>query len=225
MQKAVARRFVRSVSRRNCVGAPDTVSDGYGSQRGSVSRHWRGASRKQPTERLEGRLGELDLIALMIGGIEFRQTLVVVILGLVADGQKHVLGLGQGPTENATVCTAPDGLVERELRTDRAYPYVIDGSKAETTRVLNIPIRQPDHAGVPRAPRGREREQSERRNEILARLVAGAKSRFRRDRAQQVLERRHEVRFVENDQGVRAQEPRVIRPHLARDAVSLEQEA
>jgi transposase-like protein len=42
-----------------------------------------------------------------------------------------VLGLWQGATENSTVCMALlDDLVERGLRTDQPYLFVLDGSKA-----------------------------------------------------------------------------------------------
>src|SRR5579883_774737 len=45
-----------------------------------------------------------------------------------------------------------------------------------------------------------------------------------RDAAQQGLERRNEMRFVENDQRIRTEQTGVIGPHPARDAVACEQQ-
>jgi len=40
-----------------------------------------------------------------------------------------------------------------------------------------------------------------------------------------VLERRHEVGFVKDDQRIYPEQPGVIRPHLPRHAIALEQQA
>ncbi len=70
-------------------------------------------------------------MALLIDGIEFAGQVLVVALGVAADGTKHVLGLWQGATENATVVKALlEDLVARGLDLDRRYLVVIDGSKA-----------------------------------------------------------------------------------------------
>lgn len=56
---------------------------------------------------------------------------MVVALGLAISGKKHVLGLWQEATENTTVVKSLlEDLVERGLRTDRRYLFVIDGAKA-----------------------------------------------------------------------------------------------
>ena len=79
-------------------GALDAVCDGYGIGRSSVSRHWKAASQKQLKELMERPLGDLDLVAMLIDGIEFHGTLIVAAIGFAADGKKHVLGLWQGAT-------------------------------------------------------------------------------------------------------------------------------
>ena len=43
MEDAVSQRVIRGVSTRNYEGALDAVCDGYGVQRSSVSRQWKGA--------------------------------------------------------------------------------------------------------------------------------------------------------------------------------------
>ena len=52
-------------------------------------------------------------------------------VGVDAEGRKHVLGLRDGASENATVCTALlEDLVERGVKPGRRRLFVIDGSKA-----------------------------------------------------------------------------------------------
>ena len=56
---------------------------------------------------------------------------LVVALGIASSGEKHVLGLWQGATENTTVVKSLlEDLVARGLQTDRRYLFVIDGAKA-----------------------------------------------------------------------------------------------
>ena len=131
MEDAVSQRVIRGVSTRNYEGALDAVCDGYGVQRSSVSRQWKAASTKQLKVMMERPLGDLDLVAMMIDGVSFHDTLIVAALGFTSDGTKHVLGLWSGATENAEVCKGLlNDLIERGLRTDRSYLFVLDGSKA-----------------------------------------------------------------------------------------------
>ena len=86
---------------------------------------------------MERPLGDLNLVALMMDGIEFQDYLLVVAMGFDATGKKHILGLWDGATENAVVCGALlDELIERGLATDRRYLFVLDGSKALRKAVL-----------------------------------------------------------------------------------------
>ena len=74
------------------------------SREGSVSRHYKAATSKQLKELTERRLDSLGLVALMIDGIDFQGVILVVALGIAADGRKHVLGLWPGATENSRLC-------------------------------------------------------------------------------------------------------------------------
>jgi len=56
---------------------------------------------------------------------------VAVALGIDERGEKHVLGLHEGATENESTCRALiEDLVARGVRSDRSRLFVIDGSKA-----------------------------------------------------------------------------------------------
>ena len=86
---------------------------------------------------------------------------ILVALGVDADGKKHPLGIREGSSENAAVAKALlADLVERGLPTDRAFVFVIDGSKAlrqaidKTFGTLALIQRCPVHKrrNVARAP-------------------------------------------------------------------------
>ena len=78
---------------------------GYGIKKSSISRHFVKATAEQMREFMERDLSGLNLCAIFIDGIEFKRQMLVVALGLDKKGKKHILGLWQGATENATVCT------------------------------------------------------------------------------------------------------------------------
>lgn len=131
MQRAVVPRVLAGVATRRYEQTLDAVCDGYGIAKSSVSRHWQAASAARLQAFQERPLGELDLVALLLDGIEFHAYLLVVALGIDTAGRKHVLGMWPGATENATVCKSLlDDLKQRGLPTDRRYLVVIDGSKA-----------------------------------------------------------------------------------------------
>ena len=131
MQRAVAERVVCGLSTRKYRRAVASVLEGYGIEKSSVSRQFVRATVNQLRELCERRLEGLNLVALLIDGVAFAGRTLIVALGLEEDGSKHVLGLWQGATENATVCTALlEDLVERGLNPERRYLFVLDGSKA-----------------------------------------------------------------------------------------------
>lgn len=110
-----------------------------GTSRSAVSRRFVAATKKQMGEWLGRDLSGLDLAALMIDGIVIAEHVMLVALGIDADGKKHVLGVREGATENATACTALlTDLRDRGLRTERAVLVVIDGGKALAKAVRNV---------------------------------------------------------------------------------------
>ena len=130
MQRAVARKLIRQVSTRNYAGAIDDCLEGYGVDKSSVSRHWKIATAAE-LEKLSQRPVPPDLAALLLDGKSFRGEHLIVALGVDAKGDKHVLGLWHGATENSTVVRALlTDLRERGLDTEVAILVVLDGAKA-----------------------------------------------------------------------------------------------
>jgi len=94
----------------------------------SVSRRFVALTSAQLATWLARPLDDLDVRVIFLDGLHFREHVVVVALGVDAQGQKHVLALHEGTTENATVCKALlTDLRERGLDLDRPMLFVIDG--------------------------------------------------------------------------------------------------
>jgi putative transposase len=139
MQRAVRERMVCGLSTRQYRRAVGTVLNGYGIARSSVSRHFVRTTAGELQQLLQRRLEKLKLAAILIDGIEFSGQLMVVALGLDESGVKHLLGLWQGATENATLVRALlEDLVERGLDVKRHYLFVLDGSKALRAAVERV---------------------------------------------------------------------------------------
>jgi transposase-like protein len=99
--------------------------------RSSVSRRFAALSAAQLGEHFSQRLEKLDFPVVLVDGIHFRSRIVLIALGVDSEGEKHVLGLREGSTENATVVKALlSDLVERGLDCARSRLWVIDGAKA-----------------------------------------------------------------------------------------------
>jgi transposase-like protein len=73
-----------------------------GMSKSATSGHLMARMSDKLREQRTRRLDRLDLLGLMIDGLEIAQRTVVVALGILADGSKVVLGLWKGSTENAT---------------------------------------------------------------------------------------------------------------------------
>jgi len=66
-----------------------------------------------------------------LDSVVYAEQTMTVALGVLENGAKQVLGVRQGATENAAVCTALlEDLQERGLDTSQPTLLVLDGSKA-----------------------------------------------------------------------------------------------
>lgn len=139
MRSSVTKNMALGISSRNYEEAVEGFMKGYGIKKSSVSRHFVKATAEQMREFLERNLSGLDLAAIFIDGIAFKGQLIVVALGLDKDGRKHVLGLWQGATENATVCTSLlEDMARRGLNMGSDYLFILDGSKALRSAVSKM---------------------------------------------------------------------------------------
>ena len=138
-QRAVREGIVAGLSTRNYRRAVQSVLDGYGIAKSSVSREFVQASAAQLKKLCEKKLDGLDLVAILIDGIHLGKQVLVVALGIETSGKKQVLGLWQGATENtAVVKDLLEDLVARGLSTERRYLFVIDGAKALRAAIARV---------------------------------------------------------------------------------------
>jgi len=94
----------------------------------SVSRRFVALTTTQLASWLTRPLDGLAIRIIFIDGLHFREHVVLIALGVDVQGDKHVLALHEGTTENATVCKALlTDLRERGLDLDRPILFVIDG--------------------------------------------------------------------------------------------------
>ena len=97
----------------------------------AVSRRFVQLSQEQLAQWLARPIGELDLPVVMIDGIHFRERVILLAIGIDAQGNKHVLGLREGSTEAArVVASLLSDLIDRGLDAQRMRLWVIDGGKA-----------------------------------------------------------------------------------------------
>lgn len=139
MPEAALKRLVRGVSTRNYEEVVDLAREGFGVKKSSVSRAFVKASATAVEELSSRRLDQERFLALFLDGVEYAGETMLVALGITETGEKKILGLRQGASENAAVCTALlEELRERGLDTSQPILAVIDGAKALAAAVKRV---------------------------------------------------------------------------------------
>ena len=119
------------VSTRNYRRVLPEMAETVGVSKSAVSREFVEASAEELSRLAERNFKDTDLLVIYMDGLHFGAYLVVVVVGVDARGEKHLLGLAEGSTENAAVCKdLLADLVARGLDPAKRYLFVIDGSKA-----------------------------------------------------------------------------------------------
>jgi transposase-like protein len=110
-----------------------------GTSRSAISRRFVAATETALAELMAADLSSLDLVALMVDGVNFAGHCCVVAVGIDIDGVKHPLGVAEGDTENATLVTGLlVGLRDRGLDVTRPILCVLDGAKALASAVKAV---------------------------------------------------------------------------------------
>ncbi len=123
--------MMRGVSTREYHEVLPEMAATMGVSKSAVSRQAIEASTEQLKQLQERRWDSTEILVVYIDGQRFGEHLIISAVGVDSDGNKHVLGLAAGATENAA---AVKGLLthlrDQGLPTDRKYLFVIDGAKA-----------------------------------------------------------------------------------------------
>lgn len=139
MPEAALKRMVRGVSTRNYEEVVEVARAGFGVKKSSVSRAFVKATAAAIQDLSSRKLNQDRFLAIFLDGVEYAGETMLVALGLTETGEKKILGLRQGASENATVCVALlEELRERGLDTSQPILAVIDGSKALAAAVKRV---------------------------------------------------------------------------------------
>ena len=123
--------LLEGVSTRHYQGVIPKMADTVGVSKSSVSRAMMQASEAEVAKLLDRRFDDVDLLIIYVDGMHFGEQCVIGAVGVDDHGNKHVLGIQEGATENAAAAKdLLQSLVERGVKPDRRRLFVIDGSKA-----------------------------------------------------------------------------------------------
>jgi putative transposase len=131
MEDAVWHKIMHGLTMRHYSAIVRELEQAYGIEKSTVSEHFVEASRRQ-LQKLETRsLSGHQFCAVLLDGTCFDKQQIIVALGLTLQGEKLVLGLRQGATENSTVVRhLLEDLQQRGIDFEVPRMYVLDGSKA-----------------------------------------------------------------------------------------------
>ena len=123
--------LMRGVSTRNYKEVIPTMAETVGVSKSDVSRRVVEASEAEVEALLSRRFDELKLLVIYIDGLIFGDYTMIGAVGVDSEGNKHVLGIREGATENSTVVKELlEDIVARGVDPKRKMLFVIDGSKA-----------------------------------------------------------------------------------------------
>ena len=123
--------LMHGVSTRNYKQVIPQMAETAGVSRSAVSRAAIEASEAEVEALLSRRFDDLKLLVIYVDGLVFGDYTMIGVVGVDAEGHKHVLGIREGATENSTVITELlEDIVSRGVDPKRKMLFVIDGSKA-----------------------------------------------------------------------------------------------
>jgi transposase-like protein len=131
MEDSVWQKMMHGLTTRRYSQVIEELEQAYGIKKSTISDHFIEASRQRLDQLLARRLNDYPLCAMLIDGTPFGGQQLITVLGVTIHGEKRVLGLRQGATENSTVIgQLLADLAERGVDFEVPRLYVIDGGKA-----------------------------------------------------------------------------------------------
>jgi len=131
MEESVWKKIMNGLTTRRYSHIIEELEQAYGIKKSTISEHFIEASRERLNKLLARSLNEYPICAMMIDGTPFGDQQLITAIGVTVHGQKLVLGLRQGATENATVVKQLlADLQDRGVDFEVPRLYVLDGGKA-----------------------------------------------------------------------------------------------
>jgi transposase-like protein len=123
--------LMKGISTRNYKAVLPDMAQTVAVSKSNISREFIEQSEQTLRQLCERRFDDKDILIVYIDGIQLGESHVIVALGVDFAGFKHILGLREGASENATVVKdLLTNIVARGLDSSRRRMFVIDGSKA-----------------------------------------------------------------------------------------------
>lgn len=130
IEASIMAKMLHGVSTRDYRKATESLTEAYGIEKSSVSRHYVRAT-AQALKKFNERPIDRYFPIIFIDGYEIGGEIIVVALGADENGVKMALSMRQGGTENAEVIKSMfDDMETRGLQKGRPILFIIDGSKA-----------------------------------------------------------------------------------------------
>ena len=131
LSRRIADILVCNVSTRKYARVVHRCADQLGISKSAVSRQFVKESTQALAKLMSRSFAEMDLVAIYADGIIVASHHIIAAVGVDVQGNKHVLGLASGSSENAKVVKDLLGtLVDRGVDLNVPRLWVIDGSKA-----------------------------------------------------------------------------------------------
>ena len=123
--------LMKGVSTRNYQEVIPDMAETVGVSKSQISREFIEASGQDLQVLCERDFADKDILIIYLDGIQFGDHQVIAALGVDSKGEKHVLGIREGASENQVVAKdLLNDLVERGIDPKRKRLFIIDGSKA-----------------------------------------------------------------------------------------------
>lgn len=139
LDRALVHGILGGLSTREYDRCVRLVPQAFGLSASTVSRRFRRASRRALAALQERRLGGEPVVALVLDGKTFAEDAMVIAVGVLATGEKRILGMVQTATENRPACAALlRSLLDRGLQMENGLLVVLDGSKGLRAAVQEV---------------------------------------------------------------------------------------
>jgi putative transposase len=137
VSETVWQNIMHGLTMRSYKEVIQQFSEAYGLEKSTISDYFVEASRKKLEQLLTRPLSDLQISVMIVDGTIFKSQHLIVAIGIDRLGNKLVLGLRQGASENAQVVSELFGeLTERGLDFTLPRLYLLDGSRALRSAVI-----------------------------------------------------------------------------------------
>jgi putative transposase len=139
LSDTVMGKMLAGTSTRDYSAVLEELSGGMGLAKSTVSQAFIRASKGALDEVSSRDLSSYDFACIMVDGVGFADRTVIAALGITVTGEKLILGLREGETENWEVAKDLfESLVARGLKPEQKMLFVIDGSLALRKAITKI---------------------------------------------------------------------------------------